>query len=75
MEIAQFGVNFPFLVSKHLQIERQENRCKLFTVEAIFHLDRLDLGIFTMSPLAPEAPTGPYRVKKGEKEGKALRAM
>lgn len=28
-----------------------------------------------MSPLAPEAPTGPYRVKKGEKEGKALKAL
>lgn len=33
-------------------------------MEAIF---KLGLEIFTMSPLAPEAPTGPYRVEKGER--------
>lgn len=35
------------------------------SVRAVF-----DLGIFTMSPLAPEAPTGPYRVEKKERESK-----
>lgn len=42
---------------------------KTITVEVIFKLDQLDLKIFTMSPLAPEAPTGPYRVEKKEREG------
>lgn len=36
------------------------------SVEVIFKLDQLE--IFTMSPLAPEAPTGPYKVEKGERE-------
>lgn len=35
--------------------------------QVIFKLDQLDLEIFTMSPLAPEAPTGPYRVEKKER--------
>lgn len=60
-----------FLLRKPLQSERREDRRRLLTEEAISQPDRLDSEIFTMSPLAPEAPTGPC----GLREGEALRAM